>query len=342
MVRHLWVNPALKKLTTAIGLLLVVYSVGVAGYMLIEGWGFEDASFMTVITVATVGYGEVHQLDTAGRWFTVALILGGMGVILYGVSSLTAFIVEGELGDYLRRTKMEKQIGKLSGHYILCGAGRVGNSIMSELVKTGHGVVVVDQDLPHIQEWREKYPQIMIIHGDATNDAVLENAGVRRAAGLLASLREDKDNLFIVLSARALNTDLRIVARADEESSRDKLLRAGADSVVFPHLIGGMRMASQMVRPNVVNFLDTMLRERDGSLRVEEVRIVHDSPIAGKTVAEADLTERTGALLMALRDLEQRFEFNPHKDRRLEAGLVLMVMGDRVQLESLRKLATES
>ena len=337
MARRSERNPALKKLSLALGLLFAVYAVGVVGYMLIEGWGFQDASFMTVITVATVGYGEVQKLDEAGRWFTVALILGGMGVILYGVSSLTAFIVEGELGDYLRRNKMEKQIEKVSGHYILCGAGRVGTCIMAELAKMGHRTVVVDQDLSHLSEWRERHPEILTLQGDATSDAVLETAGIRRAAGLLASLHADKDNLFIVLSARALNPDLRIVARADEESSQDKLLRAGADSVVFPHLIGGMRMASQMVRPNVVNFLDTMLRERDGSLRVEEVRLAPGAPAEGKSVAEADLPGKTGVLLVALRHPDRRFEFNPPRDHALEAGMVLVVMGDRAQLDALRR-----
>lgn len=335
-------NPVLKKFAVTVGLLFLVYAGGVMGYMLVEGWSFDDASFMTVITVGGVGYGEVHPLSAAGRWFTVGLIMCGISVILYGVSTLTAFIVEGELGDYLRRTKMEKRIGKLSGHYILCGAGRVGTCIMAELLKTGHSVVVVDQDLEPLKDWRERHPEVLVLQGDATNDAVLESAGILRAAGLLATLRADKDNLFIVLSARALNPGLRIVARADEESTRDKLLKAGADSVVFPHTIGGMRMASEMIRPNVVSFLDTMLRERDGSLRVEEVHVTESSPLAETTLAEADLTERTGALLMALRDPSGQFEFNPHRSHRLSAGDILVVMGDRAQLEFLRKLVSAS
>ena len=176
-------NPVLKKFGVTVGLLFLVYAGGIAGYMLVEGWGFDDASFMTVITVGGVGYGEVHPLSAAGRWFTVGLILCGISVILYGVSTLTAFIVEGELGDYLRRTKMEKQIGKLSGHYILCGAGRVGTCIMAELLKTGHSVVVVDQNLEPLKDWRERHPEVLVLQGDATNDAVLESAGIMRAAG---------------------------------------------------------------------------------------------------------------------------------------------------------------
>ncbi len=339
MLRPFATYPALKKLVISVALLLIVYGIGVAGYMAIEGWGFEDASFMTVITVATVGFGEVHPLDTAGRWFTVALIMGGMGVILYGVSSLTALIVEGELVDYLRRSKMDKQIGKLSGHFIICGAGRVGTCIMAELLRTGHKVVVVDQDIPHLDDWRERHPDILAMQGDAASDEVLEAAGVRRAVGLLSALTEDKDNLFVVLSARALNPNLRIVARADEESAQGKLIRAGADSVVFTHVIGGMRMASEMIRPNVVSFLDLMLRERDGSLRVEEVQLAPGSPLEGKVVGEADLSARTGALLMAAGKDVQHLEFNPSKERRLEAGDLLVVMGDRAQLEALKRIA---
>ena len=329
-------NPVMKKLAGALGLLFVVYAAGVAGYMLVEHWSFNDASFMTVITVGGVGYGEVRPLTTAGRWFTVGLIMCGISVILYGVSTLTAFIVEGELGNYLRRTKMEKQISKLSGHYILCGAGRVGTCILAELLKTGHRVVVVDLNLEHVKEWQERHPEILALEGDATNDAVLESAGILKAAGLLASLRADKDNLFIVLSARALNPGLRIVARADEESTRDKILKAGADSVVFPHTIGGMRMASEMIRPNVVSFLDTMLRERGGTLRVEEVRVAPGAPVEGRTLQEADLQGQTGVLLMALRNTNHQFEFNPPRSHRLSGGDILVVMGDLNQLAALR------
>jgi voltage-gated potassium channel len=335
-------NPALRKLVVAVALLALVYVAGVAGYMMIEGWSFQDASFMTVITVATVGYGEVQRLDEPGRWFTVGLILVGMGVILYGVSSLTAFIVEGELRDLLRRSKMTKQMERLQGHYIICGGGRVGLCILEELVKVGHHVVLVDTDASHLAMVADRGPSVLTLQGDATSDAVLESAGIRRAKGLLAALHADKDNLFVVLSARALNPDLRIVAQADEESARDKLVRAGADSVVFPHSIGGMRMASEMVRPNVVDFLDQMLREKNSTLRVDEARIGEGSSLSGKTIRQADLGGATGAVLLALRHPDRRFEFNPAPDRPLEAGDTLVVIGDLAQLASLRALAGEA
>lgn len=334
-------NPALSKLYLSLGLLLLVYAAGVAGYMALEGWSFQDASFMTVITVATVGFGEVRPLDGAGRWFTTALILGGMGTILYGVSNLTAFVVEGELRQLLRRTKMRKRIEKLEGHYIVCGQGRVGQVIYDELRKTGRQAVLVMPAPTETVEQAEAEAEsdLLLLHGEAARDEVLEAAGVRRAAGLLAALHDDKDNLFVVLTARALNSSLRIIARADEESSRSKLQRAGADSVILTHAIGGMRMVSEMIRPTVVDFLDTMLRVKDSTLRVEEAQVQASSDLDGATVEEADLSERAGVVLVALRHPDRSFEFNPDRKRKLSAGEVLVVIGEKDEVRKLRKLA---
>lgn len=326
----------LRRLAVPLSLLAVVYVAGVAGYMILEGWDFPDASYMTVITVATVGYGETRPLDPLGRWFTTALILGGMGTILYAVSSVTAFFVEGELRTLLRRGKMDKAIARLSGHHILCGAGRVGSVILAELLRTGQKTVVVDRDMHLLEEEFQGNPGLLTVEGDATHDSVLERAGILRAKGLLAALSEDKDNLFVVLSARSMNPSLRIIARADEESTRDKLLKAGADAVVFPHTIGGLRMASEMLRPNVVTFLDQMLRWGDGSLRVEEAALGEGSSLLGRTLAEADLPGRTGVLVVALRSRGGDFLFNPPSDQRLAPGDVLIVLADQAQRRALR------
>ncbi len=329
----------LRRLALPLSLLAVVYAAGVAGYMILQGWDFQDASYMTVITVATVGYGETRPLDPLGRWFTTALILGGMGTILYAVSSVTAFFVEGELRTLLRRGKMDKAISRLSDHHIICGAGRVGSVILAELLRTGQKAVVVDRDMHLLEEEFQGNSGLLTVEGDATHDSVLERAGIERAKGLLAALSEDKDNLFVVLSARSMNPGLRIIARADEESTRDKLLKAGADAVVFPHTIGGLRMASEMLRPNVVTFLDQMLRWGDGSLRVEEAEIREGSPLLERTLAEADLSGRTGALVVALRSRGGEFLFNPPKDRRLASGDVLVVLADQAQRRALLQLA---
>lgn len=332
-------NPAVRKLISSLFLLIAVYGIGVVGYMTLEHWRFQDASFMTVITLATVGYGETRPLSPAGRWFTTVLILGGMSTLLYALTSITAFVVEGQLKDLLRRTRMEKEISKLRDHYIICGAQRVGLVILKELMRTGNQVVIVDHDVGEALEWGERHGGVLALQGDPSDDEVLERAGVTRARGLLAALETDKDNVIVVLSARGLNKDLRIVARAHEEATREKLLRAGADTAVLTQNIGGMRMASEMIRPTVVGFLDTMLREKDTTLRVEEAPVLKGSSVEGKTLEEASLGRRTGVLVVAVRRTDGAFAFNPPRDHRLLEGEVVVVMGTPEQTRDLRKLA---
>jgi voltage-gated potassium channel len=332
-------NPALRKVAISAALLVLTYLVGVAGYIHFENWNFDDASFMTIITMGTVGYGETRPLSPAGRWFTQGLILVGMGVILYGVSNLTAFIIEGELQALIRRSRMDKKIEHLKGHYIVCGAGRTGGHIVDELVASNRKVVIVEQRGDHLAQCTERHPGLLTLEGDATQDRTLEKAGILRAAGLVAALPTDKDNLYVVLTARTLNPALRIIAKADEEEARDKLLRAGADSAVCPSSIGGMRMASEMARPTVVNFLDAMLRGKDASLRVEEVALPEDSPLAGKTLGDSQIAQKTGLLVVALRPRGEDFQFNPPASRRLGDGDTLIVIGDIRHVEILRKLA---
>ena len=332
-------NPTIRKVIISFALLAAVYGIGVLGYTLLEEWRFQDASFMTVITLATVGYGETRPLSPAGRWFTTFLILGGMSTLLYALSSITAFVVEGQLKDLLRRTRMEKDISKLRDHFIICGAQRVGLVILKELLRTGYPVVIVDHDVAEALEWGERHGGVLALQGDPSDDEVLDRAGVLRARGLLAALESDKDNVFVVLSARGVNKDLRIVARAHEETSRDKLLRAGADTVVLTQNIGGMRMASEMIRPTVVNFLDTMLREKESTLRVEEATVQQGAAVEGKTLADAAIRRKTGALLVAIRKPDGTFEFNPPPDREVLAGEVLVALGNPEQVKGLREMA---
>lgn len=332
-------NPALRKVAVSAALLAFTYFAGIAGYMGFEGWGFGDASFMTVITLGTVGYGETRPLSPNGRWFTQALILAGMGVILYGVSNLTAFIIEGELQTLLRRSRMDKKIEHLKGHIIVCGAGKTGGHILDELVASGRKVVLVERRGDHLTQCIERHPGLLTLEGDATQDRTLEKAGIHSAAGLVAALPTDKDNLYVVLTARTLNPALRIIAKADEEEARDKLLRAGADSAVCPQSIGGMRMASEMARPTVVNFLDAMLRGKEAALRVEEVTLPPESPLTGKSLGESHIAQKTGLLVVALRRPAQEFQFNPAATEHLAPGDTLIVIGDVRHVEILRKLA---
>ena len=233
---------------------------------------------------------------------------------------------------------MDKKIENLKGHTIVCGAGRTGGHILDELVASGRKVVVVERREDHLSLCAERHPGLLTLEGDATLDRTLERAGIHRASGLVAALPTDKDNLYVVLTARTLNPSLRIVAKADEEEARDKLLRAGADSAVCPQSIGGMRMASEMARPTVVNFLDAMLRGKEAALRVEEVTLPPNSPLSGMSLGESRIAQKTGLLVVALRRPDREFEFNPSASEVLSAGDTLIVIGDVRHVETLRNL----
>jgi len=335
-------HPAYRKLVGALLCLLVVYVTGVVGYMLLEQCSFSDALYMTVITVATVGYAEVVPLHKEGRLFTMILIIGGMGATLYGLSSLTALIVEGELRSLLRRREMDKKIDKIQDHYILCGTGRTGMHVLNEMIVAKKRVVAIDRDPDQLPQVPKGVTGILTLEGDATKDEVLERAHIERAKGLVAALPTDKDNLYVVISAKGFNPNLRIISKADDEDSRSKLIRAGANSVVLPHAIGGLRMASEMIRPTVVNFLDVMLREKNAALRVEEVAIPAGSSLLGQTLQESRIVQKTGLLVVALRDPDSpgTFRFNPPATTPIRAHEILIVIGNADQILKLRELVT--
>ncbi|TBR24301.1 hypothetical protein EPO15_04315, partial [bacterium] len=250
-------------------LLGVVLGVGTGGYMLIEGWGPFDSFWMTVITVATIGYGEVHALTPHGRVFTIGLIFLGMGTTAYAFSQLTAFIVEGDLSTALRRNKMEKRIRELEQHFIICGVGNTGQVVLDELLKTQRPLVIVEKDAEKAAELEAK--GLLVIQGDASHDDVLEKAGIARARGIFCVLGHDQENLLLTLAARGLNAAVRIVTELHDGRFRDRLTRCGADAVVDSPHIGGLRLASEMVRPITVGFLDSMIRDRTYTYRFEEV-----------------------------------------------------------------------
>jgi voltage-gated potassium channel len=323
-------------------LLIACLLVGVIGYRVIEGWGFFDGLYMTVITLATVGYGEVHPLSPAGRWFTMVLILGGIAVATYGFSALTAIVIEGELSQALRRRRMEKKIDKMKGHYVICGAGHTGGVIAAELGKTGREFVMVDREDTAIDQLKMRlgfdFPAVV---GDGSDDEVLRRAGVDRAAGVFAVLATDQDNAFVVLSARGLNPTARVLACQKSLGVRDKLFRSGADGVVDPEFIGGMRLASEMIRPATVGFLDSMLREKGEHVRFDELALTADSPLVGKTAAALRETGPGHPLLVAVVPAgSDRYEINPADSRTLEAGDRLVMIGGVEPLRALRKRAS--
>lgn len=327
----------LRRVVLIVLLLGAVLAAGAVGYMAIEGWSLLDGLYMTVITVASVGYGETHPLSDEGRVFTMLLILSGSGVLIYAISNLTALIVEGELTDVLKRMKMNKTIDRLKGHYIVCGDSQTGRYVIDELLKTQKDFLVVEKDRDKILVLEQR--NVLCLEGDATSDAVLRAAGVERAQGLVTALHSDAENLFVVLTAKGLNPALRVVSKALDEESRQKLVKVGADGVVMPDYIGGLRMVSEMIRPSVVSFLDLMLRSSDKTIRVEEVTVPGESPFAGKTLEQSGILAQPDVTVVALLTRDGDYQFNPPHATLLEPGRVIIVMGNIEGINQIKQRA---
>lgn len=308
--------------------LVLVSVAGTIGYLAL-GFGPLDAVYQTVTTVSTVGFREVEPLTPAGKVFTMALILVGVGAALYAFSVLIETFLEGQLNELLGRRRMEQSIASMRDHVIICGWGRVGRSIGSELVDGNRDLVVVERNEAKL----DGGPPAVV--GDATEDAVLRAAGIERASALVAAADSDAANSFIVLSARALNPDLFIVARTRNEDSGDKLYRSGADRVVNPQNIGGARMAAFVLRPHVAEFLDVVMHEGTLEFRLEEVAVTASSPIAGRSLRDTHIRDRTGALVLALRDEHGQFRTNPDPDAEVRAGHVIIAIGTQDELDAL-------
>ena len=331
-----------KRLYASLVLFLSVFLIGVAGFKAIGGpeWSLLDAVYMTVITVGTVGYGETHDLgaNPAGRVFTAAYIILSLGTIAFAVTSITAFVVEGELKRMLGRRRMEKDISRLEGHDIVCGTDETAQTIIQELLATRHDFVVVDPDRVRLDKLAAAAP-FLFVEGDPADDDVLRKAGIEKARGVLLSLPTDEANLFVTVTARQLNPRVRIVAKGIDVKSHEKMVRAGADYAVSPTFIGGMRMVSQMIRPAAVTFLDMMLRERDRAYRVDEVTVEPGSPLAGKPLSATAVREKRDALLVAVkREGGPGYVFNPPGDTVLRERDVLVFITtpeSRKDLEAL-------
>jgi len=332
-----------KLLLFAIVIVFVVVIVGVVGYMLIEGWGIVDALYMTVITIAGVGYKEVGELSTPGRFFTIFIIMSGLLCVMFTLTIGVAFIVEGTLKNIIRDRKMQKMVDRLQNHFIVCGIGTTARAVVDEFFSMKLDFAVIIHPQVDLERTLEQYPDLVYVQGDATDDDALIKAGIERARGLISALPEDKDNLFVVLSARELNPKLRIVAKSVEEDSRRKILKAGADSVVSPNTIGGLRMASVMIRPDVVNFLDSMLRDKDMALRVEEAAVREGSSFESKTIRQADIGKKTGVIVIAIKDSDsQKYVYNPDAGTKLKADDILLVIGSQDQVHNLKRLAASA
>lgn len=334
------------RLLLSLGLFIFVLVIGVTGFKILGGedWSFLDSLYMTVITLSTVGYEEVSDLNAnpAARVFAVVFILLCVGTIAFAVSSITSFIVEGELKNILGRKRMEKKISKLKDHYIICGADETVQTILTELILTQRSFVVIDP----LEENLNKLTTLgetIFIQGDPAEDDVLISAGIAKAKGILLSLPSDEANLFVTLTARALSPDIRIVTKGIHPKSHTKIKKAGANAVVSPTFIGGMRMVSEMVRPAVVSFLDKMLRERDVVRRVEEVALRSGSKVIGQTIADSKIAEIKDTLLVALKRItEEAYEFKPPLDTILQDNDVLFFITTPEALSEVEKIIGEN
>jgi voltage-gated potassium channel len=329
----------LPRFVWTLALLLALIVIGTSGYLVIEERGVADALYMTVITLTAVGYEEVWHLSRAGRVFTMLLLLGGITWMGFWFASLTSLIVELDLQNVLRRRRTMREITKMRDHVIICGAGRTGRQVVQELEKMESDYVIVEADPKRVEELRELIPNAHILEGDATHDQILIQAGLLEAAGLVTCLSSEADNLFVCLSARDLAVKVKIVARAYEEEAMDKLYRAGADHVVSPNMSGAIRMASVLLRPSVVSFLDIATRSSQFALRMEETIISEGSKLAGRTLGEARIPYVTGLIVIAIRKdrgTKMDFVFNPGVDTQLEAGDHIIVLGSAEQVDKLR------
>lgn len=327
-----------KRLLLPLLILLIIFEAGIIGYELLEGWGLIDALYMTTISLATVGYGEVHPLSPVGRVFTVGLLLFGVGILLYVLGSGIAFLVEGQLGGMLRRRRMGEKIEALSDHYIICASGETSEYVIEEFEKTKREFVVVTKSSALNSKLIES-GNILVAAGNPTEDEILVKSGITKARGLLSVLQSDKDNLFVVLSARELNPRLRIVTQAVDKKTVAKLHKAGADEVICTDAIGGMRIASAMVRPTVVSFLDQMLYQKETVLRLEETMIPPKSSLTDRTLSDGKIPEKTGLMVIAVKDSrDNTYIYNPPAKYLIKPNDVLITIGTPEQVQKLQSL----
>jgi len=304
---------------------------------MIEDWQVFDALYMTIITLATVGFREVHELSPEGKIFTIVLIISGTGIIAYTLSSLIQFTLEGQLRKILGRKKLESRIGKLRDHYIICGYGRIGHLICREFQSRPTPFVIVEQNPNHIERLeREGY---MYVEGDATDDETLQAAGIEHAKGLITAVTSDTDNVYITLTARGLNPKLFILARAGEEGAEKKLMRAGASKVISPYTIGASRMAQAILRPSVVDFIELATASEHLALQIEEIRIAADSVLAGKNLIDSGIRQSMGIIIVGIKESDGKMTFNPPPEKNIEPNSVLIILGERPAISQLEKIA---
>ncbi len=322
-------------------LLISLILTGVIGYKILLDLSVLDALYMTVITISTVGYAEVGVMDTEAKLFSIMLIFVSIGTVGYLFSTIMSYFLEGDLKTAWRRRKMESNITELKDHYIICGAGETGQNAIKQFKSSNVDFVVIDKDESKIHDLIED--NIYAVHGDATQDFVLDKARIKNAKGLITSLSTDAQNVYTVLTARQMNKDLYIVSRAIDKGAAGKLKKAGANNTISPNEIGGTRMASLMLRPNVISFLDIITRAGDVVLDLEEVVIYQNSSLINKQLKEAKIPQKTGLIVLAIKkeNVEKLF-LNPSSSEILAEGDTMIVLGREEQVNQLKEIAKDT
>lgn len=327
-----------KKITILVSLIISLIMVGTIGYKFLLGIPLIDALYMTIITISTVGYKEVTEMTEEAKLFSMTMIILSIGTVGYVVSSIVSLFVEGEIKEVWKFKRMENTISKLENHYIICGAGETGFYVLAQFKKQNTPFVVIESDKNVIEELKEA--DILYVEGDATHENVLNKARIAHAKGLVATLPRDADNVYAVLTARYLNSELHIVARAVEEHASEKLKKAGANNTVSPNEIGGIRMATMMLRPKVINFLDAITRAGDVVLSLEDVKMREGSSLCNLTLKESAIPVKTGLIVLALRKKDRKdMIFNPGSNEVIEDGDSMIVLGRDEQVTKLREIA---
>ena len=316
-------------------LLVAVLAGGTAGYTLIEGWNVWDAFYMTVTTVATVGYGEIHPLSPRGRLFTVALIFGGVGTALYTVTLLATMIVEGGLHRRLEQRRAARMLEHIKDHFIVCGYGRIGSIIAAELHQQGVPLAVIERDPERVRQAVDR--GWLAVEADASREEVLAKAGIHRARGLITAVGTDAENVFTVLTARVMRPDLFIIARVESDDAEHKLRRAGADRVISPYQIGATQMVQTALRPAVVDFFHLATSSDRLDLSMEQVHIKDDSPLANQTIVDAGIRQRFGVIVVGIKRAGGGMDFNPPPEAVMRSGDELVVLGRTESVKALEK-----
>ncbi len=328
-----------RRLIGGASALSTVLVVGVVGYMVIEGWSLLDSAYMTVIALSTVGFGEVHPLSKAGQVFTIILVVAGVAALAYTFGRFVDMLVAGHIRGLWEAGLMERRINRMEQHHIVAGLGRVGSEVATALEREGAPFVVIDTDHEAIESASEA--GWSYVEGDATEEETLRIAGIDRARGLVTALDTDADNLFVTLTGRTLNPDLVIVARSSHVSAEKKLLKAGADRVITPNVIGGRRMAAMILNPIVSDYLDLVSHGGGIEFRLEELEVPEDAELAGETIASARIRDTIGVLVLAIRTADGSMNTNPSSDTVFKPGDHIVALGTQDQLGRLARALSE-